>query len=75
MDTFGKRAKSILSDGYDIACRSIELNKTVPKLSEIIRNIPEFEEEEACNFTRGSGIMMIEIIISFTQYVVLVYFN
>ncbi|XP_035432103.2 uncharacterized protein LOC118263935, partial [Spodoptera frugiperda] len=55
VDTFGKRAKSILSDGYDIACRSIELNKTVPKLSEIIRNIPEFEEEEACNFTRGSA--------------------
>uniref|UniRef100_A0A2H1V510 SFRICE_013418 n=1 Tax=Spodoptera frugiperda TaxID=7108 RepID=A0A2H1V510_SPOFR len=55
VETFGKKAKSILSDGYDIACRSIELNKTVPKLSEIIRNIPEFEEEEACNFTRGSA--------------------
>ncbi|KAF9407507.1 hypothetical protein HW555_012497, partial [Spodoptera exigua] len=55
IETNVKNAKSILSDGFDIACRSIELNKTAPKLSEIIRNIPEFEEEQACNFTKRTA--------------------
>ncbi|XP_022829284.1 uncharacterized protein LOC111358397 [Spodoptera litura] len=55
VSTSVKTAKSMLSDGYDIACRSLELNNTVPKLSEITRNIPEFEEEEACNFTKGTA--------------------
>lgn len=48
-------AMSYLNDGYDISCRSIQLNKTVPKISEIVRNIPDFEAEEACHVSeRGT---------------------
>ena len=53
-------AMSYLSDGYDISCRSLQLNKTIPRLSEIARNIPDFEAEETCHVQeRGTYIVSV----------------
>lgn len=39
---------NFLYDGYHIACASLQLNFTLPELSIIVRNIPDFEAVEAC---------------------------
>ncbi|GBP03689.1 hypothetical protein EVAR_2430_1 [Eumeta japonica] len=38
-----------IMDNYDAPCRSIKLNEIFPKLSEILKNIPEFELRETCD--------------------------
>ncbi|KAG7305463.1 hypothetical protein JYU34_009532 [Plutella xylostella] len=37
-----------LKDNYDISCQSLSLNITLPEVSKIVRNIPDFEILEAC---------------------------
>ncbi|KAJ8725124.1 hypothetical protein PYW07_016082 [Mythimna separata] len=49
LDVASNTALSYFTDGYYIPCRSLQLNKTAPKISQILRNIPDFEEEETCN--------------------------
>lgn len=57
MDTFlNTIVTSYLTDGFDIACRSLQLNETVPEISKIIRNIPDYEAEETCHVLKRTGI-------------------
>ncbi|CAH0628758.1 unnamed protein product [Chrysodeixis includens] len=43
-----RNALSYLTDGFDIPCRSMRLNKTVPKISKIVKDIPDYQAEEIC---------------------------
>ncbi|KAJ8727090.1 hypothetical protein PYW08_015487 [Mythimna loreyi] len=52
MDVGSDTFLSYLTDGYYISCRSLHLNKAAPKLSQILSNIPDFEEEEPCHVVK-----------------------
>nr|XP_049697155.1 uncharacterized protein LOC110371767 [Helicoverpa armigera] len=55
-DTFANnKTISYLTDGYDIPCRSLQLNKMHPELSKIVRYIPEYEAQELCHYTKRAA--------------------
>lgn len=50
-----RNALSYLTDGFDIPCRSLRLNKTVPRISKIVRDIPDYQAEEICFVAKKMG--------------------